>query len=54
MERKTCAKCKIDKDVCEFYKHSKKLNSYRGQCKKCMNVSSLNYKTVNTEKMKKK
>ena len=37
METKICSKCKEEKDVCEFYKHSKNPNIYRGQCKKCMN-----------------
>ena len=54
METKICSKCKIEKEVCEFYKHSRNPNIYRGQCKKCMNESSLNYKKNNVEKINKK
>ena len=52
MEKKICSKCKLEKDVCEFYKHSKYPNIYRGQCKKCMNNNSLSYYSNNKEKIK--
>lgn len=54
MEKKICSKCQKEKEVCEFYKHSKNPNIYRGQCKKCMNESSLNYKKNNIENINKK
>lgn len=49
MQTKICSKCKIEKEVCEFYKHSKNPNIYRGQCKKCMNDFSLNYHKKNSK-----
>lgn len=69
MEKKICSKCSVMKDVCEFYKHNRNPNIYRGQCKKCMNENSskhyLNnrgellekgkeYKIKNSEKIKKR
>jgi hypothetical protein len=54
MGTKICSKCKEEKEVCEFYKHSKNPNIYRGQCKKCMNEYSLNYKKNNIENINKK
>ena len=54
MKTKICSKCREEKEVCEFYKHSKNPNIYRGQCKKCMNESSLNYKKNNIENINKK
>ena len=52
MEKKICRKCKLEKDVCEFYKHSKNPNIYRGQCKKCMNSDSVLHYSNNKEKIK--
>jgi hypothetical protein len=52
MEKKICSKCKLEKDVCEFYKHSKNPNIYRGQCKKCMNSDSVLHYSNNKEKIK--
>lgn len=49
MEKKICSKCKEEKEVCEFYKHSKTPNIYRGQCKKCMNEFSSNYNKKNAK-----
>lgn len=49
METKICSKCKEEKEVCEFYKHSKNPNIYRGQCKKCMNKNSLDYTNKNSK-----
>jgi len=49
MQTKICSKCGIEKEVCEFYKHSKNPNIYRGQCKKCMNNSSAQYNSNNKE-----
>jgi hypothetical protein len=52
MEKKICRKCKLEKDVCEFYKHSRNPNIYRGQCKKCMNSDSVSHYSNNKEKIK--
>lgn len=49
MEQKICSKCKIEKEVCEFYISSKNSNNYRSQCKKCMNEFSVNYRIKNAE-----
>jgi hypothetical protein len=49
MEKKICSKCKEEKEVCEFYRHSKNPNIYRGQCKKCMNKSSFDYNKKNAK-----
>lgn len=51
MEKKICSKCKIEKDVCEFYKNSKKEGKVRTICKKCMNKSSYDYSKKNKEKL---
>lgn len=49
MEKKICSKCKIEKEVCEFYKKNKNSNLYRGQCKKCTDITSSAYKKNNAE-----
>ena len=49
MQTKICSKCQEEKEVCEFYKHSKNPNIYRGQCKKCMNESSFDYNKKNSK-----
>lgn len=54
MEKKICSKCKIEKDVCEFYKSTRNLTSYRTQCKKCMNKYSFDYKIKNSKKISEK
>jgi hypothetical protein len=51
MGTKICSKCKEEKEVCEFYKHSKNPKIYRTQCKKCMNTSSTKYYRENFEKI---
>jgi len=53
MEKKICSKCKIEKEVCEFYSHPKKENSVRSRCKLCMNNYSFEYSQLNSEKVKK-
>jgi len=53
METKVCSKCKEEKEVCEFYKHSRNPRIYRGQCKKCMNKHSrVNYSNNKDEILK--
>ena len=49
---KTCNKCKIEKNVEEFYRNNKNKNLYRGQCKKCMDEKSRLYNSMNSEKIK--
>ena len=51
MTKKICSKCKIEKDVCEFYKNPKKEGEVRTRCKKCMNKSSYVYSKKNKEKL---
>jgi hypothetical protein len=53
MEKKICSKCKIEKDVCEFYKNPKKENEARRTCKICMNKYSTSYSQNNKEKVHK-
>jgi len=36
MERKVCSKCKEEKEVCEFNKHSVSKDGYKSQCKNCV------------------
>ena len=54
MEKKICSKCKEEKEVCDFYKHSKNPKIYRGQCKKCMNKFSFDYNKKNKKKISEK
>lgn len=49
MEKKICSKCKIEKEVCEFYKNPKKENEFRNTCKICMNKNSKRYYQNNIE-----
>ena len=49
MTTKICNKCKIEKDVCEFYKNSRNPNLYRGSCKVCMNSQSSKYYKINID-----
>jgi hypothetical protein len=36
METKICSKCKVDKDVCEFYLRKESPDGFRNECKKCL------------------
>lgn len=36
---KICTKCKIEKELCEFYKRKDSVSGYRGICKKCTKVN---------------
>jgi len=51
MEKKICSKCKIEKDVCEFYKNTAQLDGKRPECKVCSNKSSISYNQKNKEKV---
>jgi hypothetical protein len=47
METKICSKCKVNKDVCEFYLRKESPDGFRNECKKCL---SENNKKKYTEK----
>jgi len=50
---KVCVKCKIEKDVTEFYKKEKSKDGYRGDCKECSYLVRNKYCENNKEKVKK-
>ena len=50
MEKKICSKCKVEKDVCEFYTNPKNKLEYRGSCKTCMKQTQKNYSKNNRDK----
>ena len=63
MEKKTCTKCKIEKDVCEFRKDKTKKDGLYSSCKSCklqwacdnkelVNSSNRRYKQNNIEKVR--
>ena len=37
METKVCSKCKVEKQVCEFYKDKQKKDGLTSTCKICKN-----------------
>ena len=41
--RKVCRKCNIEKDITEFYKHSKTLDRRQSYCKKCSHERRMQY-----------
>jgi hypothetical protein len=51
MEKKICSKCKIEKDVCEFYKNKTRFDGKRPECKMCSNKQSTSYNQKNKEKV---
>lgn len=56
MITKICNKCCVEKGICEFYKHPKKVGEVRHSCKKCMNKVSLKnyFNNIETEKERKR
>ena len=51
METKICSKCKIEKEVCEFYKNKSTFDGKRPECKSCSNKLSTLYNQKNKEKI---
>lgn len=49
---KTCKKCKLEKDISEFYKVSKNIDGFHRQCKVCVKEWVKNYREINKEKIK--
>jgi hypothetical protein len=54
MEKKICKKCNIEKNIDEYYIKNKNKNTFRNQCKDCMNLYAKKYKNENKEKIDKK
>jgi len=50
METKICSKCKIEKEVCEFYKHTNSKDGFRGMCKQCLKSDQQKYSKNNRDK----
>ena len=41
---KTCSKCKIEKELSDFYKKKASKDGFRSECKECNNIASKKYK----------
>jgi hypothetical protein len=54
MTRKTCNKCKIEKELGEFYKSQRNQDGYAYTCKQCRKLDTKEYYTDNKEKLKEK
>jgi hypothetical protein len=50
---KICSKCKIIKDIGEFYKNKTKKDGHEGQCKQCWSENNLKYRQLNKDKISK-
>lgn len=46
---KKCFKCNIEKDLSEFYKHSKMSDGHLGKCKNCTKYDTVSNKNKNLE-----
>jgi len=53
MEKKICSKCKIEKEVCEFYNNKATYDGKRPECKLCTNKQSILYNKKNKDKVDK-
>ncbi len=51
---KICSKCKIEKDVSEFYKGKNTKDGYQSQCKSCRSAWQKAYRQTDVGKAKKK
>ncbi len=49
---KTCSKCKLEKDLSDFYKKTTSKDGYRSECKICNNILSRKYKRLYYHKNK--
>ena len=52
MTTKVCKKCKINKIINEFYKHTSNKDGYRGECKKCCIKKNTIYNAGKKEELK--
>jgi len=50
--KKTCTKCKLEKNLDQFHKKNKLSNSYRAQCKICTNMSNRKRWALDSENRK--
>lgn len=50
--KRTCWKCKVNKPITDFYKHSQSTGGYLGKCKDCVKKTVSNYSKNNPEKIK--
>lgn len=51
MKTKTCSKCRIGKNVIEFYKANHHKDGLTSQCKKCIKIRTEKYNEDNKEKL---
>jgi len=52
MVRKICSKCKLEKDITDFYKRLDRKCGTKSQCKVCDNSNSIKWKENNSERKK--
>jgi hypothetical protein len=48
---RTCSKCKIEKNISDFYKRNSRISGVFSECKLCNNKRSKEYKKKNLEKV---
>ena len=54
MEKKICSKCRVEKDVCEFYKQPNSNGGVKSICKECRKLEkskNAEYHLINKEKI---
>jgi hypothetical protein len=51
METKICSKCKVEKDICEFYNNKGRFDGKRPECKMCSKKQSTLYNKKNKDKV---
>jgi hypothetical protein len=49
---KTCSKCKIEKELTDFYKRKNSIDGYRKSCKNCQSLYNKDYNDKNKNKVK--